>query len=111
MVGAAEAATFALAEAVGTNATENPVATINAALDLSSATALTFETGVDLEGQALTLWDGSKKDLTLSRSMGVSQTNGTYEVTLFSGVASLNGASTNTTMKAQDLFNNTENRT
>lgn len=112
LVGAAEAATLALDDAVGTNATENPVATINAALDLSNATSLTFETGVDLEGQALTLWsDGTKKALTLSQSMGKLQENGTYNVTLFSGVASLDGAANDKTVKAQELFSNTANLT
>ncbi|MCI7697851.1 MAG: PEP-CTERM sorting domain-containing protein [Akkermansia sp.] len=111
LVGAAEAATFALADAVGTNATENPVATVNAALDLSSATALTFETGVDLNGKALTLWTDGTKALTLSQSMGVSQEDGTYSVTLFTGVSSLDGAANGKTVKAQDLFSNTANLT
>ena len=111
LVGAAEAATLALDDAVGTNATENPVATINAALDLSNAMSLTFETGVDLGGQALTLWSGSTKDLTLSQSMGVSQEDGTYSVTLFTGVSSLDGAANGKTVKAQDLFSNTANLT
>lgn len=94
LVGTADAATFALSEAVGTNATENPVATINAALDLSSAESLTFETGVDLNSKALTLWtDGRTKALTLSRSMGESQDDGTYKVTLFKNVGSVDGLS------------------
>lgn len=112
LVGTAEASTFALDDAVGTNATENPVATVNAALDLSGTESLTFETGVDLEGQALTLWsDGTKKALTLSQSMGKLQENGTYNVTLFSGVASLDGAANDKTVKAQELFSNTANLT
>ncbi|MGN0821793.1 MAG: PEP-CTERM sorting domain-containing protein [Akkermansia sp.] len=101
LVGAAEAATFALDDAVGTTATENPVATINAALDLSSAESLTFETGVDLGDQALTL--GSKKALTLSRSMGVSQGDGTYNVTLFKNVGSVAGLSSDP-VDADTLF-------
>lgn len=113
LVGAAEAATFALDDAVGTNATENPVATINAALDLSSAESLTFETGVDLKDKALTLWtDGTKKALTLSQSMGVSQnSNGTYDVTLFKNVGSVEGLSS-ASVDADTLFtsgNLTEN--
>lgn len=103
LVGAAEAATFALDDAVGTTATENPVATINAALDLSSATSLTFETGVDLGNQALTLWSGSRKDLTLSRSMRVLQDDGTYDVTLFKNVGSVEELSSNS-VDAAALF-------
>lgn len=104
LVGAAEAATFALSDAVGANATENPVATINAALDLSSAESLTFETGVDLNSKALTLWtDGRTKDLTLSRSMGESQDDGTYKVTLFKNVGSVGGLSSNQ-VDADKLF-------
>lgn len=93
LVGAAEAATFALDDAVGTNATENPVATVNAALDLSGATSLTFETGVDLNSKALRLWTGSTKYLTLSRSMRELQDDGTYNVTLFKNVGSVDGLS------------------
>ena len=103
LVGAAEAATFALTDAVGTNATENPVATVNAALDLSSATSLTFETGVDLGNQALTLWTDRTKSLTLSKNMGALQDDGTYNVTLFKNVGSVEGLSSGS-VDADTLF-------
>ena len=111
MAQVASAAVLLLADAVGTNATENPVATVNAALDLSSAKDLTFETGVDLGDQALTLWSGSTKDLTLSKNMGALQDDGTYKVTLFKNVGSVAGLSSDP-VDADKLFtsdNLTEN--
>ncbi|MGN0810521.1 MAG: PEP-CTERM sorting domain-containing protein [Akkermansia muciniphila] len=105
MAQVASAAVLLLGDAVGTTATSDPVATLNADLDLSGASELTMESTVDMSGKTLTLGGGTTKKLLnlLQGVNGTQNSNGTYDVTLFKNVGSVDGLSSDP-VDANTLF-------
>lgn len=105
MAQVASAAVLLLGDAVGTTATSDPVATLNADLDLSGASELTMESTVDMSGKTLTLGGGTTQKLLnlLQGVNGTQNSNGTYDVTLFKNVGSVEGLSSGS-VNAATLF-------
>lgn len=105
MAQVASAAVLLLGDAVGTTATSDPVAILNADLDLSGANELTMESTVDMSGKTLTLGGGTTKKLLnlLQGVNGTQNSNGTYDVTLFKNVGSVDGLSSDP-VDANTLF-------
>lgn len=105
MAQVASAAVLLLGDAVGTTATSDPVATLNADLDLSGASELTMESTVDMSGKTLTLGRGTTQKLLnlLQGVNGTQNSNGTYDVTLFKNVGSVEGLSS-ASVDADTLF-------
>lgn len=105
MAQVASAAVLLLGDAVGTTATSDPVAILNADLDLSGANELTMESTVDMSGKTLTLGGGTTKKLLnlLQGVNGTQNSNGTYDVTLFKNVGGVSDLSSDS-VNAATLF-------